>query len=445
MAVSHSLPVLMPNVAQQRWACHSCGLCCRSLVGHLFPEEVARLDAQQWSAELGTAPYVRLGRGYVLNKRPDESCVFLDDKNLCKIHAKFGEAAKPLACRIFPFSVRPVSRGWQASFRFDCPSAVASQGKPISQYGTWLRELVSNMDHSAPNGEDFAELQAGLPANSAEIAALEDRLLRWIQDDEATLNDCVVGLGWLAAMLAQARLANVRGPRFVDLLDILFDNLRMEIREPLDPPSPRQLGLFRQLVFAHAEHVTHAEATGRTFTRLRRRWTQLRMARRFLKGESLIPRLPGLDPGLGVPSIDTPMTFQVPDLVAPSAESTAETHDLIRRYLTARLNGRTCYGEGYYGWPIPAGLGALALSLAVAGWIARYQAAQRRSPMFTFADLGQALGIVDRAATRLPSLGKTAERIRVAYLCRDHGVARLLRHYSLGADVDGHKQEVGAP
>src|SRR3990172_4019055 len=126
-----SLPVMMPAIPGQRWSCHSCGDCCRTLVGHLFAHECERLDQQGWADELGIAPYVQVGRGWVLNKQPDGACVFLDDNNLCRIHAKLGAEAKPLACRIFPFSIRPVPGGWQASLRFDCPSVTASKGQPI--------------------------------------------------------------------------------------------------------------------------------------------------------------------------------------------------------------------------------------------------------------------------------------------------------------------------
>jgi hypothetical protein len=68
-----TLPVLMPAVPGQRWACHSCGNCCRSLTGHLFEEERRRLDAQRWEPILGVPPYVRLGQGFVLVQREMEN------------------------------------------------------------------------------------------------------------------------------------------------------------------------------------------------------------------------------------------------------------------------------------------------------------------------------------------------------------------------------------
>ena len=73
-----------------------------------FESPRARIDEEGWSDKLGVASYVRLGRGWALNKRADGACVFLDDDNRCRIHTAFGEAAKPAACRLFPFSLREV-------------------------------------------------------------------------------------------------------------------------------------------------------------------------------------------------------------------------------------------------------------------------------------------------------------------------------------------------
>ena len=89
------------------------------------------------------------------------------------------------------------------------------------------------------------------------------------------------------------------------------------------------------------------------------------------------------------------------------------------------------FGAGYYGWSVINGLAALCLSIASAGWIARYIAAAEGRNMLSFGDVGLALGIVDRAATRLPALGAVSERARIAYIIRDDGIARLLGDFTL--------------
>jgi len=49
----------------------------------------------------------------------------------------------------------------------------------------------------------------------------------------------------------------------------------------------------------------------------------------------------------------------------------------------------------------------------------------------SFDNAGHALGLVDRAAGRLPALGTMTERARVSYLLTDDGIARLMHHYTL--------------
>jgi lysine-N-methylase len=367
-----------------------------------------------------------MGREWVLNKTADEACVFLDPQGLCRIHSKYGEAAKPLACRIFPFSVRPTRRGWQASFRFDCPSSTSSKGQPLSRHTSWLRELATHLEQRDEGEEIIAELEPGLVATEAETDLLVERFCRWLQSDDQPVMQRLIGAARLTGTLHLARFEKVRGPRLGDLLDVLFQTLPGENREPLDPATRRQRGLLRQLAFAHAEHVSHAEARSGKLSKLRKRWQQLRFARRFLRGKGAVPSLRGFPNGRGV-------RFAVVEGVGAAGDGYREIEDLLIRYAVARLQGRSCFGEGYYGWPIVPGLAALWLSLSAAGWLARYQAALSGRTFLSFDDVAFAIGVVDRAATRLPALGGASERIRAAYLLRDLGVARLLRDYAFVA------------
>ena len=107
---------------------------------------------------------------------------------------------------------------------------------------------------------------------------------------------------------------------------------------------------------------------------------------------------------------------------------------MLLRYTIARLEGRSVFGSGYYGWPLFSGLGALWLSIAAIGWLARYDAALDGAASVALKHVGQAIGIVDRAATRLPALGTVAERMRSTYLQNDDGVTRLLNRYSIASD-----------
>lgn len=411
-----SLPVILPVIANQRWSCHSCGNCCRTLVGHLFDVERERIDEQGWEKDLGMVPYVRVGRSWMLNKRPDGACVFLDDNNRCKIHAKYGEAAKPLACRIFPFSVRPLARGWQVSFRFDCPSAASSMGQPLQHHRGLLQELVQQLDQ-AVHGTGSVQLQRGVVATVEEAEMVTARFAALIARARGSLKSRVIGAAGVSATLQQASLRSVRGPRLGELMDLLFRALPQGDAVSVEPSTRKQRGMLRQLAFAHAEHVSLAELRGGIVAGARKRWQQFRSARRFLVGRGLVPPLPGMT---------KETTFAAVEAVRPANNDREKVEDLLRRYVAARLQGQSVFGEGYYGWPTFAGLNALWLSVAAVGWLARHEAACHGRTELTFDDAARAVGVVDRAATRLPSLGTRGERARVAYLCEDEGVARLL-------------------
>src|SRR5436189_5838571 len=112
--VIRSLPVL------QNWDCHQSGSCCKEYRVPVTEEERKRIEAQGWDRQTdlgGLAPFVRVGsfwkRGYRLNHRPDGSCVFLSEQGRCRIHERFGFAAKPLPCRLFPFVLIPVADHWR--------------------------------------------------------------------------------------------------------------------------------------------------------------------------------------------------------------------------------------------------------------------------------------------------------------------------------------------
>jgi lysine-N-methylase len=423
MPASPTLPILMPVIPRQRWSCHSCGNCCRTLVGHLFARERERIDSQGWAEVLGVKPYVRAGRGWALNKRPDGACVFLDGDNRCLIHNKFGEEAKPLACRIFPFSVRAVRGGWQASLRFDCPSAASSVGKPIGQYRVWLGDLAGQLDHDAPSRDDVAGLPSGGRATIDEIEMLITRFVRWITKDGVPLTSRLVGGARVTSELSAATLKKVRGRRLGELMDMMFRALPAESQSFPTASDSRQRAMLRQLAFAHAEHVSLAEMRAGPIGKLRKRWQQLQMARQFRAGVGPAPPLPGFSGGVTFEAIE--------GIEAAGDDDARRIEDLLCRYLCGRLRGRSVFGRGYYNWPIFGGLAALWLSVAVAGWLARYEAAAEGEATLTYDNAAHALAVVDRAATRLPSLGSVAERTRAAFLLREDGIARLVNDYRL--------------
>lgn len=389
-------------------------------MGHLFQHEWERLDAQDWASRLGVPPYVRVGRNRVLNKRPDGSCVFLTDDNLCLIHKNYGEDAKPLACRIFPFSVRPVAGGWQASLRFDCPSVTSSKGRPIGQHRAMLEALAGQLDHDGTTGQEELKLRRGLRATVEETQYLMARLVRWLRRDELVPLQRLTGAARLTHTLSEATLHAVRGKRFAELLDLLIGELPGTAQDECPTPTRRQRGMVRQAAFAHAEHVALADMRAGIFSRMGRRLHQLAAARHFLAGRGQVPPLPGFAGGVSFAEVES---------VSAARDDVNAIEHLLIRYVLARIQGCSVFGAGYYGWPVLAGLNALWCSVAVVGWLARLYTAGEGRTVLTAEDVSRAVGVVDRAATRAPSVGGPAERARTAYLAGSDGVAGLVCAY----------------
>ena len=107
-------PSRIETPAGQNWSCHGCGLCCRShMVVPLSLPEKERIEQQGWTAADGVDPSKMIVAGlhtYRLGHQAGGACVFLDRSQRCRIHAKFGEAAKPLACRLFPLVIYPAGK-----------------------------------------------------------------------------------------------------------------------------------------------------------------------------------------------------------------------------------------------------------------------------------------------------------------------------------------------
>ena len=113
----------------QNWDCHGCSDCCRTYAVHVSDAEKAKIEAQNWHAEPDLAgveffAWDKSEQRLRLNHRPDGGCVFLGADNRCRIHAKFGSAAKPMPCRVYPFVMVPAGDHWRVGVRFACPSAL---------------------------------------------------------------------------------------------------------------------------------------------------------------------------------------------------------------------------------------------------------------------------------------------------------------------------------
>jgi len=417
-----SLPILVPPIPQQRWSCQNCGRCCRDLVAHLTREDRQRIDDQAWTQILDAPPYVRLGRQWVLNQIPGKGCVFLLDDGKCAIHAEFGFDSKPVACRIFPFVLKPLEGALILSFRFDCPALIQSQGQSVGEHVSYLKRLIPELpDLSLFEDEIFFPGQR--TASSLEVHSLVLACNRWLSNSNLSFSVRLFGLASIVETLSGVNLQKVRDRRFVELVDMLFDELReRSFEESWPEPTAKQSRLFRQQVFAHTEYAFFSDVIGGLRTKVPRMWSQFLRSRQFGRLEGTAPATSITDQEIPFPDIEA---------VGPSIQDAAQIQELAVRYLRAQVLCRSCFGPHYYGWNILLGLRSLLARMAVWGFLARYCVAAEGKTEIDLDSAVSALNTIARTAGLSKALGSRAERLRLTYLQLDHGIERLLAAFPL--------------
>jgi Fe-S-cluster containining protein len=118
---------------EQRFSCRGCTHCCRFAVVEVDANQAASIRAGV-SNRHGIADPFQVDRktGRIYLERVDGACVFLEADGRCAIHAQLGYAAKPPACRQFPFGlVRPPGGPVIVRASFFCPTIARNEGDPL--------------------------------------------------------------------------------------------------------------------------------------------------------------------------------------------------------------------------------------------------------------------------------------------------------------------------
>jgi lysine-N-methylase len=423
-----NLPILVLPVKEQRYSCHGCGNCCRDFTVQLRAEDLAKLNQQGWEQKLGQPVTIEFRGTRYLRQRDDGSCIFLMDDGRCRIHAEFGFAAKPIACQLFPFSIMPTHDGLRMGINFACQSVLENKGATLTTHVNDLGRMAGELGE-LPVSQPPPMLTERLRAGGDEVESITAHIDQWLRRTDLGLPLRLDGLAWIVSSLAQAKLANVRGKRLDDLLDVLFTALPEELEHhPIEPAAPRQRKMLRRAVFARTEDPKLSTAAKQS--RWRATIAQLLRERRFASGRGSSPRI-----GQGWPA---QQPLQDVELVGAPRDLSeiAAMDDLMARFMRATILGGRCWGPGYYGWPIVRGLEALLLNVACIGWLARLHAAGRSLNAIDITAVRAALGRVDRSAGRAPWLGSAGETLRLSYLRLDDGLRRLLASYPLIVEPD---------
>jgi len=168
--------------------CTACGACCQKWPIVVHDQDIARITAllpetppEQIFQVL--APDQRQGLVYshITRKRQDGRCVFLDASELCDLHAQFGADAKPIMCRIFPYSFIPTPSGIYVSLSFSSTGVRLNSGKPLTDQIPLLQERWQ-MQKKLMNISELVwqdpEMFLDQPINWSDYLAFEQTLLQ---------------------------------------------------------------------------------------------------------------------------------------------------------------------------------------------------------------------------------------------------------------------------
>jgi lysine-N-methylase len=400
----------------QNWSCHGCTDCCRNhLLVQLLPEDQQRIEKQGWAVADGVDPglmIVREGGAFRLGHQKDGACVFLDPSGRCRIHAKFGEAAKPLACRLYPLVIHPAGQKLVVGLRFSCPSVAANHGPPLTDQRAEIQKLAEcvALDH-------FRKIPppavlAGPGTEWPDLLRFVKWLDRLMSVEEAPLTlRFLRALHWLGAV-EKGAFSRISGPGADEILEALFQGAINKLPAlPESPPRPGRFSrlFFRLLVLEYARTITVADlrAPGR------HRRQMLRAAWRFAWSRGRTPALRG---GLEV--------VEFAAIERSFGPPSAAIENMLTRFFRVKIQSLHFCGRAFYDRPLIEGFRNLALLYPVILWLARWLAAGQSRSDLTGADVARAISMVDYHYSYSPYL---AWRVRL--LAHRDDISRLCAWY----------------
>jgi lysine-N-methylase len=371
----------------QHWNCHGCTDCCRGqLLITLSAEEKERIEKQAWTAADGVDPaaiFVPQGSDFRLGHQSDGACVFLDASGRCRIHAKFGEAAKPLACRLYPLVLHPAGKKVVVGMRFSCPSAAANRGKPLEEQRPDIQKLAALV---VPT--NYGQIPP--PPVSATPGIEWPDFLRYIEFLDICLAapDVPIGLKLIRALhclraAERGGLDQIAGDSAGEVFQALFQNAAQKL--PVLPQNVRPPGglarlLLRLLVLEHARTITVQDLKSPGG----HRWKLLKATFRFGRAGGSTPAL--RKELSSVRFADIEKSFGP---LPPGAE------ELLTRYFRVKVQSIHFCGRAFHDRPLIEGFRNLALLYPTIIWLCRWLAVSDGRNSLMDADFAKAISMVD--------------------------------------------------
>jgi len=432
---------------EDRWRCQGCGICCRGVIIPLSDDEYLRIRSQGWQSRpefAGRRLFVRVHpfhRRYRLAQRADGYCVFLSPQGRCRIHEEFGEEAKPLVCRMFPYQIVPLERFAYLTVRRNCPTAAQEIGPTLDEQAEEWRPLARE-DRLRPHSTAPPPPSISVRGGWRHFHRVCDSVERLIRDERFPMVRRLVHAAMLANMLDRCR-----PPIWAD------ESKLRELLRLLEGSIPEEAGVFFR-------ERRPPNATARLLMR-RTIVDYLRLHPRFALENTWADRLrwiaTSLSLGWGRGYIPAPAAGRAfrpwklvladqaadPDLPnmphAPARSGWVELgeienplgpldRDLLRpldRYFESMAVSRRFAVRGKRGWPITDRIRALSLSFAAGMWMLRWSSRERNP---TGDDVIDAVIALDRGEGHAAQASR-GYRQRLRALDRLGQIPRLLAWY----------------
>lgn len=415
----YSLPVV------QNWDCHGCTNCCRQYAVRVTPQEQARIEAQGWDQDpemAGVQLFVREGRFWnkqtYLNHHGVGGCVFLNEQGRCRIHAKFGEQAKPLACRLYPFVLVPAGSALRVGVRFACPSVTQNQGVPLREHASALQPLADEFARQIGWTEpiDPPKLAGSQRVDWPDLLQFVRALRDIVADDQTPLEFALRKTLAVGRLCRQARFERVSGPRLREFLEVVSASVEVDLVKAGAVPPPSWMGrlLFRQT----AATCIRKDGGPERGLAAHGRWALFASAIRFVWGSGRVPALHRLIPDVCFEQLE------VPDASA----WTDDCEQLLRRYFRVKLESLQFCGPTNFQLSFWDGWDLLVLMYPLIRWLTRAIRHQPNTDSLTA--LQQSVRIIDDNFGFHPHLGTLRQYFATRTLSDRGELDRLVAWYS---------------
>lgn len=405
----------------QNWACQGCGDCCRGYhVVVITSEEKQRIESQGWTQTDGIDPtkiIVPHGTKFRLAHKENGECVFLDNEGRCKIHARYGEQAKPLACRLYPYAIHPAGDKLVVSLRFSCPAAAANLGEPLTAQLRTLQQLARLIVPAGAKTIQPPPILAKARLAWPDFMRFVTRLDKILADADVPLPVRLLRALELVNVIERAKFDQITGPDADEILTALARRAAQKIPNlPNPPPKPSQIGrvLFRTLVLQYARRDTIKDIE----TPLHHKTKMLKTALKFMVGSGTIPAFRFGLPKADFDAVEKPWGTPTPDIEM-----------MLTRFFRVKIRGLHFCGPAYFNIPLIEGFRTLCLLLPTTMWIARWLAAGEGANSLRDAHVARALTIVDHHHGYTEQLGSSIARRRVNLLTQRNDIVRLCLWY----------------